>query len=578
MMKQLITGLTIVMALFSPTAIIAQSAAISLDGLFDDWSADLAGISDSPEVIAGVNLLEMQLSNDEEFLFIRIKTDKEFDLLEKLIAHDVRLHLDTDRDESTGDPVQAGFGAELSIVFSERYANYHVDPTIQVKLNSFSLLASPTVSSSEFEMAIRRDAVPDGIHPLFKGTGLKVLLENGLNNDKLPNEGSDFLYNFDETAVSPMIPADLLKEDATHIRIMAYNTKNDGLNETSRLPHFENIISALDPDIIGFSECYNTNHSHVKMLLDSWLPLDNPNGWFIRTGANGDLITASRWPILSGWDNLPRQFPALINLPDSYPTDLLFTNAHLKCCDGDDQRQDQVDAYTNFILDAKSEGGIISLPEGTPFVYGGDLNLVGYAQQLQTLLTGDIQDTPNYGQGGLPDWDNSPVSDAMGLHSDQRLDYTWSNDYSYYIPGKLDFLIYSDAVLSLENSFVLHTEVMPAERLQSYGLNQDATRSASDHFPIVADFSLNTASGIAAPVKTQHKLYPNPARDYISISFKIAGSYRVRICDLAGRPVFSEEGHLKHSNISLEGLSSGVYIITITGDDGTREIHKLIKK
>lgn len=577
-MKHLLLSLTIVFALTCPSTLMAQSTAITLDGLFDDWTEDLATRSDAPEVISGVNLLEIQVSNDEFFLFIRIKTDIEFDLLEKLIAHDVRLYLDTDNDENTGDPVQAGFGAELSIVFSERYALYHMDPTVRVKLNSFSLLASPTVSSSEFELAIKRSAVPDGTHPLFTSSTIKILLENGLNDDKLPDEGSDFLYTFDETEVPPMIPTDILKEDTTQIRILAYNTKNDGLNEASRLPHFKNIISVLSPDIIGFSECYNTSHSHVKMLLDTWLPLDNSWGWYIKTGSNGDLITASRWPILSGWDNLPRQFPTLIDLPDYYSKNLLFTNAHLKCCDGDDQRQDQVDAYTAFISDAKSAGGNISLPEGTPFVYGGDLNLVGYAQQLNTLLTGDIQNTSEYGEGAPPDWDDSPVSDVMGLHTDQRLDYTWRNDYSDYIPGKLDFLIYSDAVMMLEKSFALHTEVMPTERLQLYGLNQDATRSASDHFPLVADFSINTTIGITLPPILNHRIYPNPAKAYINITFNKPGSYLIRICDLHGSLVFSDELHSNQSSLRIEDLSSGMYVITIIGKDGSKENHKLFKQ
>ena len=89
--------------------------------------------------------------------------------------------------------------------------------------------------------------------------------------------------------------------------------------------------------------------------------------------------------------------------PAYYGTDLLFTNAHLSCCGNDAGRQNQVDQYISFILDAKTAGGAIDLPANTPFIYGGDLNLVGFSQQLTTLITGDIQDTGTWGAGGAPD-------------------------------------------------------------------------------------------------------------------------------------------------------------------------------
>ena len=34
----------------------------------------------------------------------------------------------------------------------------------------------------------------------------------------------------------------------------------------------------------------------------------------------------------------------------------------------------------------EAPGGVIDLPDETPFVYGGDLNLVGYQEQLETIV------------------------------------------------------------------------------------------------------------------------------------------------------------------------------------------------
>ena len=276
-----------------PSCIFAQSAQITLDGVFDDWTSDLATIVDTPESMPGIDLIEMQVTNDEQFLFIRIKTNDEFDLTDDLIPQKFRLSFDTDNDHFTGYSIQSGFGSELQIVFFGQYAHYNVDPYVELIFSDISLRVSSTVTANEFEIAIKRDAIPDGIHPLFTMPTIKILLHNDLNNDKLPNEGTDFIYTFDETPVPPLDPIDIMKEDTAHIRVLAYNTNGNGLNNIEKHPHFENIITILEPDIIGLSECGNTSSSHVKDLLNEWLPLVYQDGWFIVKKPNEDLITAS---------------------------------------------------------------------------------------------------------------------------------------------------------------------------------------------------------------------------------------------------------------------------------------------
>lgn len=576
-MNRIFISLTIILVIIFPSVIFPQSAPITIDAIFDDWTSNLTTVSDAPESISGVDLLEMQVSNDEYFLFIRIKTNIEFDLLDNLMPQGICLYFDTDNNENTGLHLNAGYGAELAIKFNERYADYYVNPNSKVTFSDFSFRASPTITSDEFEIAIKRDAVPDGIHPLFSSSTIKILLINEENNDSLPNGGTVFKYTFDETPVQAFTPTNIVKEDTNNIRILVYNTLADGLTKSARLPHFENIITVLNPDIIGFSESRNTDAQKVKVLLDDWLPLDNSDGWFVHKKIDGDLITASRWEIVQDWNTLSRQFPTLIDLPETYHTDLLFTNAHLKCCSGDILRQEEVDEYIAFILDAKSEGGIITLPNETPFVYGGDLNLVGYAQQLSTLLTGNIQNTSTYGEGGQPDWDNTDVTAPICIQTDKRMDYTWRYDNSSYPPGKLDFIIYSDAVMNAQKSFVLQTEVMPQHRLQLYGLNQNNTGIASDHFPVVTDFSINASDGILHQKMLKHSIYPNPASTKINISFNNAGRHLITITDLYGRNVFSDEMLSKQSSIDIKILTAGVYFITIIAEDGSKENHKLIK-
>jgi len=119
------------------------------------------------------------------------------------------------------------------------------------------------------------------------------------------------------------------------------------------------------------------------------------------------------------------------------------------------------------------------------------MNLVGNSQQYYTIIEGDIQDTDSYGEGGFPDWDNSELEDIICRQTDKRMAYTWRHDNSEYPPGRLDFIFYTNSIMSTAKSFTLQTEIMSDERLENYGLLWDDTKGASDHFPIVADFDLS---------------------------------------------------------------------------------------
>jgi Secretion system C-terminal sorting domain/Endonuclease/Exonuclease/phosphatase family len=553
----------------------SQSAPITIDGLFDDWNASLTTYTDTSESLTGVDLLELQVTNDDEYLFIKMKANVEFDLTDDLIAQQIRLFIDTDNNASTGYDIQQGYGSELGIIFKDLLAHYNVVPYAELNLSSIKLRAAPTVTSNEFEIAIGRHQIPDGVHPLFPSSTIKIVLKNNDNSDNLPNTGSTFSYTFDETPVTPYTPIDLVKANPEHIRLLAYNTLFNGLDDANRVQRFESIITTIQPDIIGFTECWDTTENTVKSLLDLWLPTGTSQGWYIEK--LGGLITASRWEIIQQWQSLTRQFPVLIDLPSSYPTDLLFTNAHLNCCDADAARQDQADQYAAFILDAKAPGGIITLENNTPFMYSGDLNLVGYAQQLITLKTGDIQNTANYGNGAPLDWDDTDLTEQNCLQADERMGYTWRSDGQGFPPGKLDYIIFSDHTLSAQKSFVLQTEVMPLERLTQYNLAPFDTINASDHFPVVTDFSINENLSTTTQELTETTLYPNPTNGSVTLDLKTMGHYHIQIVNTLGKTVMTTAITAQSTPLDVNALASGFYIIYIKNSKGQTATHKLLK-
>lgn len=468
----------------------AQPTEITIDGVFTDWVAGLPGPTDGTESLSGVNLLNFKVTNDENWLYLKLTANIEFDLTDNLIPHNTTLYIDADNNPATGFGAATNFGSELGINFKTRTVFYDVVPAVTLGLNDILVRALPTVTSTTYEIAIRRNIIPDGIHPIFPSNTIKLLFRNSSNGDYLPDNGTTFSYSFNNSALPaiPFIP--LEKTDLSHLRITAYNSLGQ-LGTAGAQDNFDRILSAIDPDIIAFSEAQSISAATVKTLLDSWIPIGGA-GWYTLKD-DFDMITCSRWPFLGSWTAPDRQFPTLIDLPEEYLTDILVFNAHLQCCTADATRQNQCDAAIQFIQDAKTPGGTLTLPTNTPIVYCGDLNLVGYAQQLNTLLTGNIQNNVTYGPDSPPDWDGSSMTNLISRNNALRMAYTWRDDADTYPPGHLDYFIYTDAVMQVGKSFVLETEEMEPADLATYGLNSNDCTGASDHFPITADYILEMA-------------------------------------------------------------------------------------
>ena len=142
------------------------------------------------------------------------------------------------------------------------------------------------------------------------------------------------------------------------------------------------------------------------------------------------------------------------------------------------------------------EMGLSSSPNA-PIVYGGDLNMVGLDNPIYTLVTGDISDETNNGPDFAPDWDGSSLTEWPILQSDHPFDYTWTSSSlsSEWIPGKLDYIITSDASTGYKGGFVLRTDAMSAARLEELGLQSNDALAASDHFIVVADLGLGDLLG-----------------------------------------------------------------------------------
>jgi len=564
----------LILLIFFPLLIYPQAARIFVDGRHNDWQnltplhIDTYGDQQSGNLDFG----KLWVSNDEQFLFLRLEIGVELNLQE---LNYVTLFLDTDINSSTGNQIH-GIGAELEWIFGQRNGIFTVGGSqVDVYHNDIGVVTSPTVSSDEFEIALERNARPDGQDMLFTGNSIRIVFkDNGSGDDMLPDTSGGLQYVFDDTTSLPLLnPISIGNQGFGDVRILTYNVYTDNLFEPSLVPSYTRILQAIQPQIIGFQEIYNHNAQQTQNQVESMLPSGEGQQWY-SSKVDPDIVAVSRYPILNsypieGESAYSFNGAFLIDLHPDFNSHLLFIVAHLPASSNNQGRQYEIDAIMAFIRNAKAPGGVLTLQPNTPIVIVGDMNLVGYAQQLTTLLTGQIINTGQFGPSFDPDWDSSDFTDLIPRQVNLPMSYTWYNETSSWPPGRLDFMIYSDSVIDSVHSFVLFTPAMSTDSLTAYNLQIKDAILASDHLPVVADFVLTNLNEIETSQKNiphqfiLYRNYPNPFNPTTTIRYTnpVSSNVVLRIFDMIGQEV----------NTIVNGSQpAGVYAVIWDGRDHHR--------
>jgi endonuclease/exonuclease/phosphatase family metal-dependent hydrolase len=453
----------------------ATQFAVTIDGVFADWADVAVAYTDASGDGSGADFGRIWIADDDRFLFLRLEVGAELDLSEN---NSLRIYLDTDNNAGTGMPV-AGIGAELEWRFGDRQGSFIAGGSTTVFHEDIRFRAGPTVTATEFEMAFGRDMMPDGQNALFPGPVVRIVVRDQAGGDQLPGSGDLVTYTMDVGSLPAEPPIALARQQPGDLRLATFNVLTDSPWDGGEAPRFERLVAAADPDIICFQEIYDHSASQTAALVGSWL------GGAWSGVANTDCKTVTRRPILDSWP-VGNELATLIDAGATLGSELLVINAHLPCCDNDGGRQDAADEIMAFVRDARTPGGQLDLDSDTPIVITGDLNLVGFARQLETLLTGDIVDEGTYGSDFAPDWDGTDLLDVVARQTEKRMGYTWRRDTSSFWPGRLDFIIATDSVTAIGNRFILYTPEMSPGELAANGLLAGDSH-ASDHLLLAAD-------------------------------------------------------------------------------------------
>ena len=255
-------------------------------------------------------------------------------------------------------------------------------------------------------------------------------------------------------------------------------------------------------------------------MINGLIPPKGEQKWHFHHDPASDNVIISRYPLSHRSHERVIPVPeiaqgfylgyvgCLINLPnhaDIPEVYVVATHFASRGGSGMGARQRHADSIVRHLRELRSGGGRPSLPDATPTVILGDLNV--YAQQpkdpayhLTTLLTGDIVDESTFGPDTKLDWDASFMVEVKPRHNGVGKDwYTWRSDSpkNPYPPGALDRIIYTDSVMKTDHSFVSNTTTMTDEQLSRNGLLRTDVLKESipedfDHLPLVADFSFRT--------------------------------------------------------------------------------------
>ena len=410
------------LAAITPNA--QATGAVVMDGRFDDWDS-----------IPGN---EVKVATTRSNLFVC------FTLPNAVVFQEgsgVEIFFDTDGDPATGAPLH-GIGVERRWLAGSRlghkYTGNSTDAFTTFTHSEVQLKACPVHDSAAFEISVLRENM---IAPMLS----VAVTHNGVLRGVVTITYSNH---------QPIKNTDAQRHAYTDVRAVGYNVLSDGLFQTNRGDTMLVELSALQPDVICFSEIYNRTAQQTLARVTTALPymahaVDNLNQPMFR-----DVQIISRYPIT--WTNAGEAFVLGRIQSSSAGVDFIACSSHLKCCAAPAWRASQLAALKS-VLQAIRGGFYPTIPTNIPIVLIGDLNLVNFDTAAFTPFRNDLQ-----------------LTHLHPLHLDSFEDYTWRSYAESFSDGRLDHALISEGVVALK-SFIYRSSTPP-----------------SDHFPLVVDLAFDS--------------------------------------------------------------------------------------
>lgn len=511
-------SLVTLVALAACSSAQATGEPVVIDGLFGEWSTAATILDDPSDAAeAGVDVLSVQGLDDPAWLYLALDVGSEVTL--QSMAGTLHLLIDTDADRSTGASENDMTGVDLIVDFSPMpdaasaprgsgFGLRIVDDSgasHDVERYAMGLVVAPTWSAPRFELRLSRAGAAE-VAPFGSRLRMKAIYEEGGAALDETDVGS---YVF-ATRAAPAPAAKLERvppkaERAT--RVVQWNVASGRFDENTA--GFASVLAATEPDVVLIDELPRDIDEERLSAFFDLEPLARLGSWSFVLGRTGGVQRASvaardreigPAAALAAVPYSERVLPELAAMAGETPearmhayleaeaergvsaagawVDLggvrtLFVVADLQSGGWDGSLQDRLrEIQASVLRDRVAQ----ELGESSaPVVIGGDFNLVGSRTPLFLLTRG-------------LDADGSDLVPADTRRLGERTYATWRNPRDRFTPGRLDFILVSDAVLQVSDAFAFAPEDLDDVALGRLSLERGSLfRSLSDHVPTVAD-------------------------------------------------------------------------------------------
>ena len=512
----------------------APVVSIWTDGAFDDWATVPAAVTDpygDVPASSPVDVGAVSVSDDPRFLHLLIDVGDTATV--QGMPGSVEVVLDADGDPGTGGSHGGVDGADLVLVLSrqadpmaDRYGVgvgvRRVGPDGPGEIAGavvVGLLVSPTHSSDRFEVRLERRAVVDGggVRGVAGVGEVVVGRVRYVRRGVLVDETPVFRHTVttEPGGAPPLLGADAVAPVPGALRVVTWNVSDENFRD--RPGAFQRVLAALAPDVVLLDEVYAevtmaelgrfgegmggggglewvwwlaegggrqrtvvgarglelrgeaglARVDHEPGALERWLrevgdepeaPRMPPPSRLARAEAAGGLSATGAWVTVDG-------------------RDILFVPVDLQSAGYDGSPRDRLRELQARTLNRELAAVLSERPEAG-LVIGGDLNLVGSARPLAAM---------RFGLGA--DGDDLGVARLARLRDRSLATWRTTREGDPFSPGRLDYVLYRNAVLQVERAFVFDAADLSPAALEALGVRETDTLE-SDHLPLVVDFTL----------------------------------------------------------------------------------------
>lgn len=498
---------------------------IVIDGRFDDWQSVQDVLYDPVDIEAAFcDFREIRAVVDGEAVYIFFRLQHQFGL--RAIGGGIMVLVDTDGSAATGWQENGLSGVDLVISAhyrgkveeaQVRFWPKGTPPPVQLAKAARDLISgmmvAPTFDFDQTEFRFLRGAPlspSDG--PGFASERMRIKLVASLGNGEFLDETDvltlslpPFRHRGRSDVGSESDP--LQRALGTDYRVVTWNLSHRTMRE--QLDDITRLLQALDGDILLLNEVSDkVSSGEIERRVDRFPTNADSQEWNVVFGEGGGderCLVASRFPLkpVTSLSRLPHPkgvddaIESMLDLPDSrievfetIEADICVAGAVVQARNtrvlavslGLQSKGHQATSWQEIIrrLQARTlQSAIAAALAEHPIdaiVLGGDLNLVVTNVPLQEIRKG-------------LDFDRNRLSIVDALQLDGLSNATWRSPGSGYLPGRLDYILYSGSTLALQQSFVFDTTDLSNRWLEKYRLQFSDSDEISDHLPIVADFA-----------------------------------------------------------------------------------------